>query len=104
MKKGFLLAGLLFASAFAVMAEENFYAVPLNGDPVKLDREITLPAVITGRVSSATSKNWVSFEVDRNYGELPAVILQMPTGAPRPKQEKKIRFANVWAAWSVSVS
>ncbi len=74
MKKGFLLAGLLFASVFAAVAEEHFYSVPLNGDPVKLDREITLPAVITGRVSSATSKHWVSFEVDRNYGELPAVI------------------------------
>lgn len=74
MKKGFLLAGLLFASAFAVMAEEHFYAVPLNDDPVKLDRKITLPAVITGRVSSATSEHWVSFEVDRNYGELSAAI------------------------------
>ena len=71
MKKGILVAGLLFASASAVHAE-NYYAAPLSGG--RLDRAIELPAVITGRVSSATSQNLISFEIARNYGKLPAAI------------------------------
>ncbi len=81
MNKGFLVAGLLFASAFAVQAE-NYYAAPLDDAPVKIDRQITLPAVITGTVSSASSKHWVSFSVDKNYGPLPAAIYTyMGTGS-----------------------
>lgn len=62
MKKGFLVAGLLFASVFAAMAEEHFYAVELKSDIVPLG-EIVLPATITGRISSASSEHLVSFQV-----------------------------------------
>ena len=81
MKKGFLLAGLLFASAFAVMAEENFYAVKLDNQIVPLG-EISLPATITGRVSSASSEHLVSFLVRSGDGKgRAAIYTNMGTGS-----------------------
>ena len=72
MKKGFLLAGLLFASVFAAVAEEHFYAVELKSEIVPL--VIDLPATITGRVSSASSEHLVSFQVRSGDGNGRAAI------------------------------
>ena len=81
MKKGFLVAGLLFVSAFAVMAEENFYAVKLDSQIVHLG-EIDLPATITGRVSSASSEHIVSLQVRSGDGTgRAAIYTNMGTGA-----------------------
>ena len=82
MKKGILVAGLLFASAFAVMAEEeHFYAVKLDSQIVHLGK-IDLPATITGRVSSASSEHIVSLQVRSGDGTGHAAIYtNMGTGA-----------------------
>ena len=82
MKKGILVAGLLFASAFAVMAEEeHFYAVKLDSQIVHLG-EIDLPATITGRVSSASSEHIVSLQVRSGDGTgRAAIYTNMGTGA-----------------------
>ncbi|MBQ6011326.1 MAG: InlB B-repeat-containing protein [Kiritimatiellae bacterium] len=75
MKKAILVAGLLFAPAFAVQAEENVYAVELKADKeVVALGEISLPATITGRVASASSTHPVSFQVVKNAGKQSAAI------------------------------
>ena len=76
MKAKILIAVFLFASCFYAEAE-NVYAVPFSETGVSLRDEITLPATLTGRVSSASSAtkpHIVEFQVDRSYGLQPAVI------------------------------
>ena len=76
MKSRILIAVFLFASCVYAEAE-NVYAVPYSETGVSLRDEITLPATLTGRVSSAssaTTPHIVEFQVDRSYGLQPAAI------------------------------
>lgn len=69
-----LAMGILFALAPMAKAE-NVYSVPLsgNGEMVSLET-IELPATITGRVSSASSRHLISFYPQMDYGSKRAVI------------------------------
>ena len=81
MKKSILLAGLLFVSAFAVQAENVIAVEEKAGQEVGLG-VIDLPAVITGRVSSAESIHPVSFQVRSYSGNEPiAIFTNTGTGA-----------------------
>lgn len=82
MKKAILVAGLLFASAsFAVQAKNVIAVEEKAGQEVGLG-VIDLPAVITGRVSSAESRHPVSFQVGSYSGNEPiAIFTNTGTGA-----------------------
>ena len=80
MAKMCIAAVLLFAATHAVRAE-NVYAVKQSSDMVALG-VISLPATITGRVSSATSTHPVSFQVSSDHAPQPvAVYANTGTGA-----------------------
>ena len=75
MKIPILVVGILFALVPVAQAE-NVYSVPLsgNGEMVSFKEAIELPATITGRVSSASSRHLVSFYPRMDYGSMRAAI------------------------------
>lgn len=78
MKMLFLSTGLLLVAAAARAESGNVYAVPLSSSeqPVLIGERgvIELPATITGRVSSASSRHLVAFYPRLDYGSKRAVI------------------------------
>lgn len=81
MTKRILVAVSLFASAFALQAE-NVYSVKTDDKQIVPLGLISLPATITGRVSSAKSEHRVSFQVSSYYGkQLAGIYTNTGTGA-----------------------